>query len=153
MSSYPIKISSTLNGCCVRLTSNHWNFIGTLIVKRNVLLQTHILMLFIRFKIIRKNSRRENGIISGNSEKMEGENVDTLTSYGMNFNAFILCRMEFPRLKCVLCGKIGIIICNGMLQYKIQRSYNREVSSHSLVSMFLNICIIVKFYINNMSSL
>ncbi|CAB4477611.1 hypothetical protein RhiirA5_412840 [Rhizophagus irregularis] len=65
---------------------------------------------------------------------MEGENVDTLTSYDMNFNAFILCRMEFPRLKCVLCGKIGIIICNGMLQYNIQRSYNREVSSHSLVN-------------------
>ncbi|GBC31745.2 hypothetical protein GLOIN_2v1482639 [Rhizophagus irregularis DAOM 181602=DAOM 197198] len=90
MSSYPIKISPTLNGCCVYLTSNHWSFIDTLI-KEFPKREWHY------FRKFRKNGR-----------------------------------MEFPRLKCVLCGKIGIIICNGMLQYNIQRSYNREVSSHSL---------------------
>jgi hypothetical protein len=63
----------------------------------------------------------------------------------MNFNTFILCRMGFL-IKIEMCvaeksASISVMAC-----FNVQRSYNYEISSHSLVSMFLNICVIVKFY-------
>jgi hypothetical protein len=77
---------------------------------------------------------------------MEGENVDTLTSYDINFNTFIFMQngvfnKDWNVYVAEKSASISVMAC-----YNVQRSYNREVSSHSLVSIFLNVCIIVKFY-------
>ena len=77
---------------------------------------------------------------------MKGENIDTLISYDINFNTFIFMQngvfnKDWNVYVAEKSVSISVIAC-----YNVQRSYNREVSSYSLVSIFLNVCIIVKFY-------